>query len=255
MTTRIRTSVLAATAILAASITASQAATSKIGVASAVKNNVSRVTGGGTQPLATGSDVFLNERIRTGDASTAQLLFLDKTSLSIGPRAELTLDSFVYNPSSRSGGRVVLSAVRGAFRFITGSQTPQSYTIKTPIGTIGVRGTIGDVIVARSVTIVLVQGIITFTFNGVTYTLDRPGTSYAFNPDGTVVGPQTYDGTILATGGETPVPLYGWYFQGDQLNNGLPNTTNNIDQLDAIIRHSISPPDYGDFRPPTNRVR
>src|SRR4051794_24432504 len=81
-----------------AAILSAQAAP-KIGVASAVRNDVQRVVGSGGQPLAVGSDVFTNERIRTGDASTAQILFLDKTSLTVGARAEIALDQFVYNPS------------------------------------------------------------------------------------------------------------------------------------------------------------
>ena len=52
----------------------------KIGVASAVQNSVVRVVGAGTQALSVGSDLFSNERIRTGDASTAQILLLDRKS-------------------------------------------------------------------------------------------------------------------------------------------------------------------------------
>ena len=116
------------------------------GVASAVKNDVSRVVGSGSQPLALGSDLFTNERIRTGEASAAQILFVDKTTLMIGARAELTLDRFVYEPSTGTG-QVVLNAIRGAFRFATGSQNPRNYTIKTPIGTVGIRGS-GNILYA-----------------------------------------------------------------------------------------------------------
>ena len=113
---------------------ATNAVAEKIGVAAAVVN---QVQGGNNRSLSVGSDVFAHEHIRTSDASTAQLLFLDKTSVSIGPRADLVLDSFVYNPN-RGTGRVVLNAVQGAFRFITGSQNPRDYTIRTPVATIGI---------------------------------------------------------------------------------------------------------------------
>lgn len=97
------------------------AAAEGIGVASAVVHQVTGSYGGRSHALAVGNAVFSNERIRTSDASSAQLLLLDKTSLSIGPHAELALDRFVYNPD-RSTGRVVVNATKGAFRFITGSQ-------------------------------------------------------------------------------------------------------------------------------------
>ena len=152
----------------------------KIGVASAVKNQVERVVGGGGQPLSIGSEVFTNERIRTGEASAAQILFLDKTSLTVGPRAEVTLDRFVYNPST-GAGQVVLNAVRGSFRFITGSQTPRNYLVKTPVGSIGIRGTIVDLSIGNGqVTVILVEGSVTFTLNGISYTLSKPGTRMSF---------------------------------------------------------------------------
>jgi hypothetical protein len=228
---------------LASMLMPGEAATPKIGVAAAVKNSVQRISGGSAQPLATGSDVFTSERIRTGEDSMAQILFLDKTTLTVGARAELTLDRFVYNPSTGTG-RVVLNAVQGAFRFITGSQNPRNYTVKTPVGTLGVLGTIVDMTVLNnSVTVALVEGVLTFTFNGVTYTLDKPGTAYTFNADGSVLGPITRDGSIISTSSDVGLPLYGQYFIGEQPNNGLPGTyLNNVDQLNGIIQQGLKPP-------------
>jgi hypothetical protein len=247
MTKRIAGRVLIAVLAVPLMVLAAQAATPKIGTASAVKNDVKRVAGASTQQLAVGSDLFSNERIRTGAESTAQVLFLDKTSLTIGPRAELTLDRFVYNPS-KGTGQVVLNAVQGAFRFVTGSQDPRSYTIKTPVGTLGVRGTIVDLIVADGkVTVILVEGALTMTVNGKTYSLYKPGTAFVFTAGGGATGPVTWDGTILNTGAEVTFPLYGWYFDGEQRDNGLPNTNiGQIDQLNGVIQHALQPP------PPVN---
>lgn len=112
-------------------------AQNKVGVAAAVKNQVTS----NARPLVAGSDVRVREVVRTGADSMAQLLFLDETSLSIGPQSEVTLDRFVYDPNRRAGN-VVFNAGRGVFRFVSGSQQPASYQIKTPVATIGVRGTI-----------------------------------------------------------------------------------------------------------------
>jgi hypothetical protein len=103
MATRATVLIVAALAALAAVTDA--CAAGKIGVAAAVKNDVQRVVGTGGQPLSVGSDLFTSERIRTGEASAAQILLLDKTTLTVGPHAELTLDRFVYDPSSKSAGR------------------------------------------------------------------------------------------------------------------------------------------------------
>jgi ferric-dicitrate binding protein FerR (iron transport regulator) len=130
---------IAALFILALALSAGPAITQqgKIGVAAAVKNQVF----GNAQPLSNGSGVFANERIHTGDASTAQLQFLDETNLSVGPKSEVVLDRFVYDPNRRKGS-VVVQTGRGVFRFVSGSQDPTSYQIKTPVANIGVRGTV-----------------------------------------------------------------------------------------------------------------
>src|SRR5262249_5105383 len=117
--------------------------TSHIGVASAVKDSVHGTVDGTTAPLATGSSLYTDEVVATDAKSMAQHSFLDQTSLSVGPKSEVKLDRFVFDPD-RKQGDVVLKATRGAFRFITGSQDPRSYTLKTPVATIGVRGTIVD---------------------------------------------------------------------------------------------------------------
>jgi ferric-dicitrate binding protein FerR (iron transport regulator) len=113
----------------------------KIGIAAAVQNQVF----GNAQALATGASVFANERIRTGEASTTQLQFIDQTNLAVGPKSEVVLDRFVYDPS-RNKGNVVVQTGRGVFRFVTGSQDPTSYQIKTQVASIGVRGTMFTVI-------------------------------------------------------------------------------------------------------------
>ena len=113
----------------------------KIGVAAAVKNEVQ---GAARARSAVGSSVFANERIRTGDAATAQFMFLDKTVMSMGPKAELVLDKYVYNPNRGIGGQVVVNAVQGSMRFVTGAQNPTNYQIKTPVATLGIRGTVVD---------------------------------------------------------------------------------------------------------------
>src|SRR5690606_36057892 len=61
-----------------------------IGVAAAVQNDVVGVVRGSSRALSSGQSVVRDQTIRTGDASMAQLLFLDETSLSVGPRSEVT---------------------------------------------------------------------------------------------------------------------------------------------------------------------
>ena len=231
--------------------------TGKIGVASAVSNRVESVVGGGTRALSVGGDVFARQMVRTGEASAAQLLFLDETSLSIGPSSEVTLDRFVYDPN-RGSGNVVLNATRGAFRFVSGSQQPSSYQIRTPVATIGVRGTIFDCYITQRpqgtqtpqgiaqtppgewiVVIVLVEG--SLTAGG--HSLTKAGQALIFSSKG--VQQVTWDSTLFAVVKKWPFPLFGAHWANDPNWNSIVN--NPIDRLDQTFGSGPRPSQgYGD---------
>src|SRR5215510_4139388 len=95
---------------------------------------------GGNRTLSGGSDVYSRETVRTGDSGQADLQFRDKSNLTVGPKSNVRLDKFVYDPN-KSTGAVTIQATRGTFRFVTGSQGGGvNHQIKTPYGTLGVRG-------------------------------------------------------------------------------------------------------------------
>ncbi|MDA7946771.1 MAG: FecR domain-containing protein [Hyphomicrobiaceae bacterium] len=170
----------------------------RIGVASVVKNDVSGSAGGRVRVIKVGSGVFQNEVIATGAASSAQLLFRDETSLTIGANSRLTLDRFVYNPSTRTGD-VVVNALQGTFRFVSGSAKPGGYTIKTPVATVGLRGTIVEGYIASdgSLILVVVEGsVVATTTNGQTVTL-QAGQFITVSATGVIGGPTDWTGPTL----------------------------------------------------------
>ena len=133
------TSACALAALVAVQSSASFAQDPQIGAATATKNKVEGTVGSITQSISKGTNVFSNEVVRTGDAAVADLQFIDETTMSIGPISEIRLDKFVYDPNGTSGA-VVIEATKGAFRFVTGKQDQKVYQIKTPYGTLGIRG-------------------------------------------------------------------------------------------------------------------
>ena len=135
MDTRERVPALVLAAIVALLPVAAGA--QSIGSAAAVKPDAQ----GGGSPLQSGSSLYANETVRTGQSGVAELRFADETKLSVGPTSTVRLDKFVYDPS-KGGGKVVINASRGAYRFVTGVQDPRNYEIKTPYATLGVRGTV-----------------------------------------------------------------------------------------------------------------
>ena len=115
--------------------TASYAQT-RIGTANAVKPEASGSVAG---TLSAGSGVHANETVRTGSSGQAGMRFIDQSNLNVGPSSSVRLDKFVYDPNKGSG-TVVIEGARGAFRFSTGSQNKGDVKIKTPSGTLGIRG-------------------------------------------------------------------------------------------------------------------
>src|SRR5262245_40961370 len=108
----------------------------RIGTAASTRPNAEAVGVGSTQTLSAGSEIYANQTVRTGNRGMADLLFLDSTNLSVGPRSEVRLDKFVYDPTG-SAGSVVFQATRGAFRLATGTQAKRAYQVGTPHGTLG----------------------------------------------------------------------------------------------------------------------
>ncbi|MGD9866374.1 MAG: FecR domain-containing protein [Hyphomicrobiales bacterium] len=174
----------------------SQAA--QIGVASAAKNDVSGTVGGKRRVISVGAGVFQDEVIATGAESSAQLLFRDETSLTVGPSSRISLDRFVYNPQTRTGDVVIRAGV-GAFRFVTGSARPQSYRIVTPAATIGIRGTIleGYVDAAGNLLVVVVEGSISLTLANGQVVVVNAGQFVSVGTGGKVTGPQGWTGPTL----------------------------------------------------------
>jgi hypothetical protein len=110
-----------------------------IGKATSVRPQAEGIHSGSTRTLSGGSDVYSKETVRTGETGQANLQFHDNSNLSVGPKSNVHLDKYVYDPN-KSAGTIAVQATRGSLRFVTGSQGSGSYQIKTPYGTLGVRG-------------------------------------------------------------------------------------------------------------------
>jgi hypothetical protein len=186
------------------------AADGHIGAAVAVRNQVTGSQGGQDRALAVGNPVFQNERISTGVSGVAQLMFTDQTTLSVGPRSQVTLDRYVFDPNN-SAGNVVVSLATGAMRFITGSQDPHNYQVHTPVASIGVRGTIVDMLMIDGHMFgILDEGRVIFTLtNGQTIELDHPGQAIEFFSNGTASSPFTWRGSYESSSGGATYPLFG----------------------------------------------
>jgi hypothetical protein len=142
---------------IAACVAAPRAhAQTRVGEAVLIKNEV--VNAVTTGQINVGDGVLRDETVQTGADSAARLVMADSTNLSLGANASLKLDRSVFN-DEHSYRDIAIRLTTGAFRFVTGHSEKAAYKITTPLATIGVRGTILDVLSQRgSSTIVLQEG-------------------------------------------------------------------------------------------------
>jgi hypothetical protein len=116
-------------------------AQSKVGVTSAADGDpLGKPPAENERILRIGIDVQANEVVSTHANDRAHLVFLDGTSLTVGPNARLTIDKFVYDPNSKTGD-LAITATQGVFRLVGGKISKNNpITINTPSSTIGIRG-------------------------------------------------------------------------------------------------------------------
>ena len=130
--------------------------------------------------LVLGQDVVFNERVKTEEGGQTQILFVDESTLSVGPNANMVIDQFVYDPNSGTG-KFAANLTRGVFRFVGGKLSKQdnAVTMRTPTATIGIRGGVMLVDLAPggrlSVIFVYGKGVTITGLNGASQTITRPG--------------------------------------------------------------------------------
>jgi len=150
----------------------------RIGVTSATDGDpLGKPPSANERVLRIGIDVQANELVTTAANDRAHLVFLDGTSITVGPNARLTLDKFVYDPATQKG-ELALTATKGVFRIVGGKiSKTNAITVTTPSSTIGVRGGISHLAVESIETrAAFVFGIrLSITAGGQTKTIFRPG--------------------------------------------------------------------------------
>ncbi|NEW90175.1 hypothetical protein DU475_23310 [Rhodopseudomonas sp. WA056] len=127
---------IGAGALIAAGNVATTVVAQEVGKASAVNPAATA----NTRTISIGESITHKERIKTTDKGSVQILFIDKTSMTVGPNSDLTIDEYVYDPNAGTG-KLAARLGKGALRFVGGqiSHTGDA-EIKTASATIGIRG-------------------------------------------------------------------------------------------------------------------
>ena len=211
--------------------TAPVLAQTSVGEAALVKNEVIRVNASGNSQINVGDSLLRDEVVRTGLDSATRLVMADSTNLSLGPSSTITLDRTVFD-DEHTYREIAVRLTTGAFRFVTGHSEKAAYKITTSVATIGVRGTILDILAQRGKTTVVLQegasSVCTLSFQCVELT--QPGET----------------AIITSTGGKTSIKKTSsspWNFAAAcAAAAGLCTTTDYADATPALVAPPVAPP-------------
>lgn len=108
-----------------------------------LKGSVAAVRDGVEVQLGAGDPIFEGDVLVTGAGSAVGIVFADDSTMSMGGDARIAIDEMVYNADAGSGSQL-FDIVQGAFVFASGQigkNNPEDVQVRTPVATIGIRGT------------------------------------------------------------------------------------------------------------------
>lgn len=171
----------------------------KVGAVGAVNQSAQGTPpGASTRALSVGNGIENRERIETSASGSAQIVFNDASTMTVGRSSAVTIDEFVYNGA---GGRQGVSLAKGVMRFVGGGVSHEGGTgVRTPTASIGVRG--GSMMArvgGQCATLVVHQyGRVTVTGAGNQQILTRSGFGVCVDANGAVSEPYRIPAPVVA---------------------------------------------------------
>ncbi len=105
---------------------------------------IARSADGAERRLRRRSRIYAGDTIIVGDNAFIQVRFTDGGLVSLRPGSEFRVSEYRFRQQEPEDGKLVFELVKGGLRTITGSigkKKHQNYRLKTPVSTIGIRGT------------------------------------------------------------------------------------------------------------------
>ncbi len=122
---------------------------------------------GVVEDIVIGTPIYQGDIIQTDAGGAVNIVFIDETSMAVSQNARLAVDQYTFDPSTESG-TTNFSVLRGLFVFtsgLIGRDDPDDVKIETPVGSIGIRGTIiaGEIVPGGESNISVLEGAIVIT--------------------------------------------------------------------------------------------
>ena len=143
----------------------------------------------GKKTLRAKDPIYFMDKLSTNATGIGEFVFDDGTKVALGPSASLVVDRFVQKDRS-TFSKFGVAATKGTFRWISGNSPSAAYRVKTPLGTMGFRGTGVEISMVNGVLhAVVLNGNAQFCAGGKCTSLTQSG-DY-IRSDGRTISPKT----------------------------------------------------------------
>lgn len=135
-------SILSAVILLALVTTNAQA--NDVGRVIISSGQLQAISQNGARDLARNDRIREGETVRTGTKGYAQIRFRDGALMTLRSDSEVRIDEYRYEGKQDGNEKALMSLLKGGFRTITGligRTNKRNYSVRTPVATIGIRGT------------------------------------------------------------------------------------------------------------------
>jgi len=109
-----------------------------------VRGEVSAEATSVSRALKPRDEIFRQDIIVTGETATARFVMRDRTMLALKPATRIAITEYQFKEDAPGDDKMVTDVVTGGLRALTGmvdKRSAQNVKLKTPVATIGVRGT------------------------------------------------------------------------------------------------------------------
>ncbi len=94
-----------------------EAEAAAVGSVTRLRGDANALTAGQSRILAQDAEIDLGDRLQTGPNARLEVKFLDGTMLTLGEKADFTIDALTYTPKE---GTALFTRLDGAIRLIGG---------------------------------------------------------------------------------------------------------------------------------------
>ncbi len=146
------------------------------GTVTRLRGEATAEAAGKSRTLSVAAPVEVGDRLLTGPGARLELTLADGTLLTLGEKADFTIDALSIGADS---GEALFSRAAGAMRLVAGDiakKMDHRIEVASAVGTIGIRGTdVWGGSLKSPLDVFLIEGIVEVRSPAGTVVLDKPG--------------------------------------------------------------------------------